>query len=97
MSTPTPDIAIGDIWATVNDLGIGLGEIAAGSQVRISDYLEPYSPGVAQTEEWTVVSTYSYVDWGYDDFGNLVEMPTSRRLAYPEPDFRILFEPYGGA
>lgn len=97
MSTPTPGIVIGDVWVTVGDLGTGVGMIPAGAQVTISDYLEPFSPGVAQTEEWTAVALYSYTDWGYDDGQQYVELPMTRRLAYPESDFRALFEPVGGA
>ncbi|MFJ1700402.1 hypothetical protein ACIOHC_36025 [Streptomyces sp. NPDC088252] len=97
MSTPPPsEIVVGDTWELISDLGVGLGAIPAGSQVKIYLYLSPddyYSP----TDDYTVVSRYTYTDWGYDETGNWAQIEQNRLLAYPEPDFRLMFVFAGGA
>ncbi|MFD4858426.1 hypothetical protein [Streptomyces atratus] len=97
MSTPPPlDIVVGDTWELIKDLGVGLGSIPAGSEVKIYLYLSPdeyYSP----TDEYTVVSRYVYTDWGYDETGNWALIEQQRLLAYPESDFRLMFVPVGSA
>lgn len=92
----SPEIHVGDTWTLISGLGTGVGALPAGAEVVISVVLPPFSPGVAQVDETTVISTYTYMDWVYDDDGNLVEEETSRLLAYPESSFRLLFAPPGG-
>lgn len=92
-----PEINVGDKWRLKADLGTGVGALPAGAEVTISTVLGPFSPGVAQVNENTIISTYAYLDWVYDDDGNLVQEESTRRLAYPESQFRSLFAPPGGS
>jgi hypothetical protein len=87
----------GDAWTLIpaEGLGTGVGSIPAGAQVTIDELLPPYSPGVCWTSDNTVVATYSYDLETRDANGNVISTPTSRILAYPEPDFLALFTPGG--
>ena len=91
MTTP-PGIAVGQVWELINDLGVGLGMIEAGAQVTIADVLPPFSPGVVQVNENVIVAEYRYMDYVYDDYGNMVEAECVRFLAYPESQFRQMFD-----
>ncbi|MFE9834028.1 hypothetical protein ACFYP4_02595 [Streptomyces sp. NPDC005551] len=93
------DIVPGDIWTLTpaEGLGVGAWAIPAGAEVEILDVLDPFSPGVAQSSDFTVRAIYEFVDFGFDDSGMLVESANSRTLAYAEPIFRSLFAPAGGA
>lgn len=94
------DIVPGDVWTLIpaDGLGVGAWTIPAGATVTILDVLDPFSPGVAQSADFTVRATYAYQDFSYDAAGNLVETPNSRIVAYDEPLFRTLFTPtLGGA
>jgi hypothetical protein len=95
VSTPEdPEILIGEIWTLRNGIGgTGVGAIPAGAEVEITEILPPFSPGVAPED--TIISVYRFADWGYDDEGNFVEIQNSRRLAYPESQFRSMFDPPG--
>lgn len=94
MSTPPEQpIALGDVWVLTNDLGIGLGAIPAGAEVTIEDYLEPFTPGVGQTEEWTVVSRYTYLRDVMGPDGTPTQQEATRRLAYADSEFRARFVP----
>lgn len=94
MTTPEPpEILVGGMWTLHTGIGTGVGAIPAGAEVEIIQVLPPFSPGVAQVPEDTIVSEYTFTDWGYGDDGELVEMQNSRLLAYPESQFRSMFDP----
>lgn len=87
------DIVPEDVWTLIptDGLGVGTWAIPAGAEVTILDILDPFSPGVAQSNEFTIRATYSFADFSYDETGNLVESQNTRTLAYAESLFRALF------
>lgn len=93
------DIVPGDVWSLIpsDGLGVGAWAIPAGAEVTILDVLDPFSPGVAQSDEFTVRALYTFSDFSYDESGVLVEGPNSRSLAYAESLFRTLFAPPEGS
>lgn len=77
-------------------LGTGIGAIPAGSEVVIDDVLPPFSPGVAQADENTILAVLTFTEYVTGPDGAPAEAPNTRRLAFGEADFRSLFTLSGG-
>jgi hypothetical protein len=99
MQEAPQDIVPGDVWTLIPSDGLGVGSFAipAGAQVTVREVLEPFSPGIAPVDEYSVRAEYVFPDFSYDGSGNLVAASNVRVLAYAESIFRSLFSPGGTA